>query len=107
MRAGDLRHRLTIERPQRLSDGSGGAIINWLEVATVWASIKPVSTSRNNSGQQISSLTTHRITLRYRSDIDATMRLVTNGRTFLIDGILNEAERDQWLVCRCVEGVVA
>jgi len=107
MRAGDLRHRLIIESPQRLSDGAGGATVTWAQVASVWANIKPVSARELRSAEQRAEKVTHTITLRYRSDIDATMRLVGEGRIFNIDAIINEAERDQWLKCFCVEGLTA
>ncbi len=107
MRAGDLRHRLIIESPQRLSDGAGGAVVTWAQVASVWAHIKPVTAREFRSAEQRAEKVTHKITLRYRSDINATMRLVGEGRIFNIEAIINEAERDQWLKCSCVEGVTA
>jgi len=107
MRAGELRHRLVIEYPQRVSDGAGGAVISWLELATVWASIHPVSAGEQRSAGQRAEKTTHRITLRYRTDVNATMRFVGNGRIFQIETVINEAERDHWLVCSCVEGITA
>jgi len=107
MRAGELRHRLTIESPQRLSDGAGGATVTWAPVASVWAHINPVSAREFTSAEQRAEKVTHTITLRFRNDIDATMRLIGEGRIFNIEAIINEAERDQWLVCSCVEGVTA
>ncbi len=107
MRAGELRHRLVVERPQRISDGAGGAAISWLEVATIWANVQPVSAGEHRTAGQRFEKTSHRITLRFRSDVDATMRFVGNGRIFDIEAIINEAERDQWLVCFCVEGIAA
>ncbi len=104
MRAGELRSRLVVESPQRISDGAGGAVTNWLEIATVWANVTPTSASEQRSAEQRAEKTTHKITLRYRNDIDATMRFSGDGRTFKIEATINEAERDQWLVCFCVEG---
>ena len=107
MRAGELRSRLVVESPQRVSDGAGGAVTSWLELATIWANITPTSAREQRSAEQRAEKTTHRITLRYRSDINATMRFVGDGRIFDIEAIINEAERDQWLVCYCVEGLTA
>jgi SPP1 family predicted phage head-tail adaptor len=105
MRAGDLRHRLTIESPQRLSDGAGGATVTWTQLASVWAHIKPVSARELRSAEQRAEKVTHEIVLRYRTDINSTMRLTGEGRTFNIEAIINEAERDRWLKCFCVEGL--
>jgi len=107
VRAGELRHRLTIEIPQRLSDGAGGAIVTWAQVASIWAHIKPVSARELRAAEQRAEKLTHKIILRYRSDINATMRLVGAGRIFNINAIINEDERDHWLVCFCVEGTTA
>ncbi len=107
MRAGELRSRLVVESPQRISDGAGGAVTSWLETATIWANVAPTSASEQRSAEQRAEKVTHRITLRYRNDINATMRFVGNGRIFNIEAIINEAERDQWLVCLCAEGITA
>ena len=107
MRAGKLRHRLIIESPQRASDGAGGAVVTWTQVASIWAHVTPVSARELRSAGQRAEKLTHRITLRYRSGINATMRLVGEGRVFNIDAIINEDERDHWLVCFCVEGLTA
>jgi len=107
MRAGELRSRLALEIPQRISDGAGGAATSWLEIAKIWANVTPVSASEQRSAEQRAEKITHRITLRYRNDIDATMRFTGDGRIFEIEAIFNEAERDQWLVCHCVEGITA
>ena len=107
MRAGELRSRLVVESPQRVSDGAGGAVTSWLELATIWANVAPTSAREQVSAEQRAEKTTHKITLRYRNDIDATMRFSGGGRIFDIEAIINEAERDQWLVCYCVEGITA
>lgn len=107
MRAGELRCRLVIENPQRVSDGAGGADVSWVEVATVWANVQPVSAGETRSVGQRAEKITHRITLRYRSDVTAAMRLIGMGRVFEIEAVVNEAERDQWLICSCVEGITA
>jgi len=107
MRAGELRHRLVIESPQRVNDGAGGAITTWLEVATIWANVQPVTAREQRSADQRTQKTSHRITVRYREDINSTMRFTGEGRIFDIEAIINDAERDHWLVCFCVEGITA
>lgn len=107
MQAGKLRDRVGIENPATVSDGAGGATTTWVNVATVWANITLVNARENRAAEQRAEKITHKITLRYRDDINATMRLVSGARIFEIEAITNEDERDHWLVCRCVEGLTA
>lgn len=98
--AGKLRHRVRLERfdPVEDSNGvvqdpnSGEVLREWTLVAEVWAAIEPLSVRefvQSGAGQsQVSA----RVTLRYRSDLNATWRIVHNGRIYNPDGVLADKE---------------
>jgi len=69
MRIGDLRHRVTLESPARTADGMGGFATAWTTVAEVFAAVWPVSATEQIEAAQSVMTVTHRIRLRYRSDV--------------------------------------
>ena len=104
---GKLRHRVTFERYTELLDTAGevvqdpdtGDILrDWVEVATVWAAIEPLSAREFVAQQQIQSAVTARITIRYREGLDASMRIRHSGRIYNIQGILADPESGrEWI----------
>ena len=98
-----LRHRVTIERPVRNDNEGGAATIIWQQVATVWAQIKGLDGREIIRADTPVVRATHRIVMRYRTDVDATMRIVVAGKYHEIISALDEEGRNRWLVCYCEE----
>lgn len=95
--AGRLRHRVRIEQLTYLLDSHGDQYQDpetgesrpeWVEVATVWAAIEPLSAREFIAAQTTQSQITARIVIRYRDGLDASMRLV-HVRTGRPDTIYN------------------
>lgn len=105
MRAGDLRHRITIQTPAETSDTDAGLAANWTDVATVWASINPISGREYFTAQETASIVTHRVRMRYRTGIRPEMRLEFGQRYFRIDTIIDRDERRRELEIMCHEVV--
>lgn len=102
MQAGKLRHRITIQEPVVARNGFNEAITTWSAVATVWASVEPLSGREFFAAEHVQSEITHRIRVRYRAGIAPTMRVVFNGRYLMIESVINYGERntDLQLMCR-------
>lgn len=77
-----LRHRVTILRPPGPEDVDeyGQPLDEFVPVATVWAGIEPLRGREYFSAMSEHAEVTTRIRIRYRSDIDRTMR-VRHGET--------------------------
>lgn len=103
VRAGSLRDRLTLERPQYSPDGAGGRVETWVSVASVWGQVIAKSGSESVDAGRFSGSVSHEVTLRYRDDVKPTMRLVYGAKIFEIIGVLNQTNRKDWLTCLCVE----
>lgn len=71
MKAGSLRHRVTLEAPTE-TVSSGEASIPWPVQATVWASVEGL-TGTNRSGLMAEA--EYRIRIRYRSDVSPRWRI--------------------------------
>jgi SPP1 family predicted phage head-tail adaptor len=63
LQATDLRQRITLEQP---SETAGDAVVSWTVKATAWAEIRTLS-GLERSG--IAAEATHRVRLRFRSDL--------------------------------------
>ncbi len=106
MRTGLLRHRVTIQKPISTAKGDDGApIITWEKVLDTWASVEPLSGREYFDAQQVNADVTHKASMRYRSGIDSTMRILLGSRLLLILAVLNTEERSRELVLMCREEV--
>lgn len=109
LEAGKLRHRVVIQSPVATQDqDTGEALITWSDIATVWAEIAPISAREFVASDREDSKITTRITIRYRDDIDASMRLYHASKDFYynIEGILSDRDSGlEYLTLPCSEGI--
>jgi len=95
---GRMNKRITLQYKTLVSDGMGSFTASWVDIATVWAAIIPVSTKERMMADQVSGEITHRIRTRYRRNIRASWRIKFGNRYFNINGPpINPNERNQWL----------
>lgn len=77
MKAGKLRHRVTIQRLALADEPEfGGQTESWVDVATVWAAIEPLFGHEKVAAHAVQSEATVKITIRYRTDVTTAMRLI-------------------------------
>ncbi len=96
---GAFRTELVLEAVTPVSDGLGGYTETWSEVATVLARIEPLkAASVFGAGQALESVT-HSITMRYRDDVAAGMRLRRNDRVLAIVTAHDPDETGRYLAC--------
>jgi SPP1 family predicted phage head-tail adaptor len=100
---GQMTARLDLEAPEETSDGQGGATVAFTSVASLWGRIEPVSEIREEQAGADIFMLTHRICLRFRSDIQSGMRLRKGERVFTIGAWRDPDERGNYLVCLCEE----
>lgn len=87
--AGDLRHFVVIQRPRAFQNEETGELETcWVMVAQVYAQIVPSSVREFTAAAAEQSEASGRIVIRYRDDVDATMRIVHRGRAYQILGVL-------------------
>lgn len=115
--AGRLRHRLRIERFADQLNSSGLVIQDpqtgdvtraWEEVATVWAAIEPLSAREFIQSKAEQSEVVARITIRYRSDFEPTMRFVHphSGKIYNPQGILADLDSGlEYLTVPCSQNI--
>lgn len=102
-RLSELRHRLTLQEVQRVSDGAGGATTSWTDVAEVWAQLTPAGGSEGVEAGRLAGKLAYEVVLRYRDGVRPAMRFVFGTRVFEILTAANVGERRRWLRCLCEE----
>jgi SPP1 family predicted phage head-tail adaptor len=100
---GDLRHRLTLEEVDRVSDAGGGFTESWVELAELWADLRPVSGGERVEADRLTGHVSHEVSLRYRADVVPAMRFREGSRVFHILAAIDVGERHRWLKCSCEE----
>ena len=105
MRAGTLRHRVTLQRKTQTQNPLTGAMVTtWVPVATVWAAVEPLSAREFLSAQAVQSDVSVRITVRYRPGITAAMRLLHDGKVYNITGVLaDKTSGREYLTLPCAQ----
>ena len=84
-RAGELCHRVTIQKHEVTYDennyetGEG-----WTDLVSVWGKLTHLSGRDLLAAQAAQSQTVARLKIRYREDVDTTMRVIHKGRIYAI-----------------------
>lgn len=105
MRAGRLRHRVTIQTVGSTYDDYGDLSDSWSTLASVWASISPFASKEQDIAAELSGVATHIVKIRYRSGINPKNRVLFGSRILQILGIKdwNEYKAGRCLELICME----
>ena len=99
MRAGALRHFITIETLTKTVDSMGGFTRVWSEFVTARAQITPLKGEESIEHRKLEHENVHRIWIRYQEGITPRMRIVWHSkdgdRTMRIIGMRNPDERNR------------
>lgn len=112
---GKLNRRVRFER-QAAGSGTSFSERDWEEIATVWASVKPVASREHMAADSMQASVTHTVLVRWRSDLalsieSAQWRVIHQksglpARVLAITGPGRDIEdAGRWLIFDCVEGL--
>ena len=101
----ELRQRVVLQRRSEVMDAGGGVNLSWTDIAELWAGVTPISGNEVIQAMRVQPTQNFLIRLRYRNDITPANRLIFKQRVLNIRSVKNVNERNQWLECRCEEGV--
>lgn len=105
MRAGTLRHRITITQSPDVRGATFGdpqpAFVPF--AANLPARVSPVGGREAFNNRIVSAAVDHIIEVRYLSGVKPQMQVNFGTRTFRIEAITNEDERRVHLTLQCVE----
>lgn len=87
MQAGRLNRRCTLQSPSQSVDALGQPIPGWTDVALVWASIRHLSGVEAIKADAAVSTVKASIRIRYRTGLNAGMRVVHNLVAYQITAV--------------------
>ena len=104
MRSGSLNRWVIIQKQEVVRDPVGGVIVKWVDFATVPANIKGLSGSESIKADAEVSVVKVSIRIRYRTDIDASMRIKRGDTVYEIRAVLSDEARQEHidLVCEAI-----
>jgi SPP1 family predicted phage head-tail adaptor len=107
MQAGRLRHQVELQArvagsPQRTNSGAPDEA--WATQATLWAAIEPLRGKEFMESQAVNSAVTVRIRVRYRPNVDATMRILHGSTVYSIEAVINPNTKNEELQLMCSQG---
>lgn len=107
MQAGKLRHRVLLQGKVQQQDPLTGAVeSSWVDVATLWAEVSPLSVREFVAAQAGQGEVTTRIKIRYRAGVTRHQRILHRGQIFNIEGVLADpGSGREYLTLPCSEGV--
>jgi SPP1 family predicted phage head-tail adaptor len=96
MQAGRLDRRIRIERNTATRNSRGEVIAAWTVVAETWAQKNDLAGREPYRSEQFESQSTTRWRMRYRTDLDPTMRIVhiQDGQVYEIDAVSEIGRRE-------------
>lgn len=106
---GQLRERVTIQEKTTTPDSQGGRTTTWGTLATVWASVVPLTMGEKLQASAVGSTLAYRVTCRYRADVTPAMRITwmpfmsETTKTLEIHGVQAADGGRQWLTMDCAE----
>jgi SPP1 family predicted phage head-tail adaptor len=105
--AGKLRHLVRLQAPGTTQDPVTGEMVeNWTNGAQFWADYAPSSAREFMAAGAEQSEVRGRFTCRFRTDVDATKRILHRGKWFAILGVMEDAESGlEHLTIMVAEGV--
>lgn len=106
IRAGRLRHRLTLQYKVETRTSTGDVAWTWTTDSTVWGSIEPLTGREFVAASQTQNEVPVRIVMRYHATITTAWRIVNDGLAYSILSIANSDLRDAMMELSCSQGVM-
>ena len=109
MEIGRLNKRIMLQRRTGALDGSGQLANSWVDVATVWADIRPITGREKMRALMVGWELTHTVLIRYNVTFPpvqtlATWRVKYGDRILSISSALDFDEAHAVIVLDCIEG---
>ncbi|MGO4811139.1 phage head closure protein [Cupriavidus sp. 2MCAB6] len=101
MEAGTLNRRVQILRASKQREPGGQEVKSWVPLVSLWASIRHKGGLETIRAEAEASIVQASIRIRYREDIDATMRVQHGAKVYEIRAVLPDEVRREYvdLVC--------
>lgn len=102
MKAGELDQRVTLQRREQGEDEAGQPFDDWVNVATVWAAVRPLRANDLIRANAITNIMDAKVVLRYRPGITSAMKVQHGTDTYSIESVIDvkSGRRELELLCK-------
>ena len=102
-----LRHRLTLQAKVKTQDpDTGEELVTWSNwLADEPAEVVPLSGREFIQSAAVQASVDTRMTIRWRSGVEPTMRVVFDGSNYQISAVLPDPSNRRWLTIMAARGV--
>jgi SPP1 family predicted phage head-tail adaptor len=95
LKAGEMDQKAEIQTPTEGVNSIGEPTFTYSAFATRWMALLPLSGAERIASLQNEGTVTHRVRMRYTPGLKPKMRLVSEGRTFEIDSVVERGRREE------------
>jgi hypothetical protein len=95
LKAGIMDQKAEIQTPTEGVNSIGEPTFTYSAFATRWMALLPLSGAERIASLQNEGTVTHRVRMRYTAGLKPKMRLVSEGRTFEIDSVVERGRREE------------
>jgi SPP1 family predicted phage head-tail adaptor len=95
LKSGIMDHKAEIQSPTEGVNSIGEPTFTYSAFATRWVALLPLSGAERVASLQNEGTVTHRVRMRYTDGLKPKMRLVSEGRTFEIDSVVERGRREE------------
>lgn len=97
MNIGKLRHRIIIQEPVETKGTMAGTSKEWNDFHICWADVRELSGRELLRDDQVVSGVVARCFIRYKANIDASMRVVHGDKVYQIESVINKDGKNAML----------
>ena len=95
LKSGLMDQKATFQTPTEGTNSIGEPTFTYSTFATRWMALLPLSGAERVASLQNEGTVTHRVRMRYTAGLKPKMRLVSEGRTFEIDSVVERGRREE------------
>jgi len=103
MRAGRLRNKVTLQEKSVTLSAEGEEVVTWVNVATVWAGVEPLTGREYAIASAEYAEVTTRVVMRYRPGVVPEQRVVFGEHTYNVRSVIDPDMRHKELQLMCDE----
>lgn len=100
-----LRQSIIIQRLSKTADGAGGWEKSWSAIGSTWAYMRASGGGERFFADRLNMEIRYLATIRYRTNIQASDRIIYDGKAYQIRSIIDLEFKKKWLELALEEGV--
>lgn len=103
MKSEELRHRITIQVLETLTNDNGFEIETWVDFRDFWAAVTNLHGREYFAAATVQAEKTVKFTIRYTDEIDTSMRILFKGKQYNITSIDNIKYANKFIEIKAME----